>query len=236
MQKTLVWPATLALAAMVCAGTAAAQDGTAEPTLPTPTVTAPVHPDLSGTWVLNPRASDDPAQMMRRAREAGDGGRGGRGGGRGGPGSARSNALDRGVGALDDDMRRAPRDGEGPGDRDQTMQRRIGRLDIFQAGPEFDVTNGLDITRVLHTDGRSETVWTERGEQQATASWQDQTLVVQWSGRQGPGRTTRYSLSPDNRQLVVLEQVVQPGTQETVTLRLVYDRARPDAAAPADAR
>jgi len=229
MRKAMTWAAGLSLLALAAAGPAAATDTRDVPAAAdTAAAPAPVHPDLSGVWILDEKASDDPAAVMRRNWER----TGGQRGGMGGPGGmqGRGGGMGGRQGGMQDDPEGGGRGGPGGGpgqDRDRTMQRRIARLEIFSDGPEFDVTDGLDITRVLHTDGRTETVWTERGEQQATAAWQDGVLEVRWQGRGGPGRTTRFSLEGDGKQLVVLEQVQMPGSDEEVTLRLVYDRQAP---------
>lgn len=205
-------PATaLTITLLILAGAAAAADPA---------------PDLSGVWVLNEQASDDPVTALRPANGgsrpgggmAGPGGgrRGGPGGGMGGRGRGMGNDGGEGGGAP-------PRERQGA-DRALALQKRLSRLQIFMAGDEFNLTDGLDISRVLRTDGRTATVWTERGEQQATASWQGGALLVAWTGGRGPGRTTRFELAPEGNQLVVLEQLVRPGEEEPVTLRLVYDR------------
>ncbi len=234
MRMPMAWTIGLSLLALA-AGPAAAADTPPAPAL-ADTAAAPTadHGDLSGVWILNEKASDDPAAVMRRNREQGGMGRGGMGR-RGGRGDRQGMGGDERPDALQGRGQFGSSEGGGQ-DRDRTMQRRIARLAIFSDGPEFDVTDGLDITRVLHTDGRTETVWTEHGEQQATAAWMDGVLEVRWQGRRGPGRVTRYALEGDGAQLVVLEQVQMPGSKDAVTLRLVYDRQPPAEPAGGDGR
>lgn len=164
-------------------------------------------PDLTGLWVLNPKASDDPAVVLRQAAEAG---------------------VPRGGGSRDDttDPNRdtaAKNREEDVESRAQRIQLRISRLDVFTGGDEFSVSDGLDIFRLLHTDGRTETVWTDAGETQATAVWHGSALeVTATSGKMT--RLTRFQLGPDGAQLLVMEQFTPPGSKEPVILRLVYDR------------
>ena len=164
-------------------------------------------PDLTGLWVLNAKASDDPAAVLGRAAEAG---------------------LPRGGSARDEqtDPNRETETRnreEAVAQRAQRIQQRISRLDVFTGGDEFSVSDGLDIFRLLHTDGRTETVWTDAGETQATAVWRGGALeVTATSGKMT--RLTRFQLSPDGAQLLVMEQFTPPGSKEPVILRLVYDR------------
>jgi hypothetical protein len=183
-------------------------------------------PDLSGIWILDKEASDDPATILAQSRGQGrgqggggggmkGGGGGGGGGGRRGGGGGRSTAM------SDDENPAVERQGA---DMAVRLQKRIERMEIASGGGEFTVTDGLDITRMMHTDGRQETVWTERGEARASARWQGQAMEITWAGGRGQERTTRFESAADGSQLVVLEQVPQPGGGKPVTLRLVYRR------------
>ncbi len=168
-------------------------------------------PDLSGVWVLNARASDDPAASVRevarttRPRRAGD---------RDEFGERRQD-------------REQPELDKQTAAHAQRMRQRLARLEIFTGGGEFGLTDGLDIPRLLHTDGRTETIWTDQGEARATANWRDGALEVAWTGPGAP-LLSRYRLSPDGTQLLVLEQFTPPGGKEPVVVRLVYDRAGGD--------
>lgn len=171
------------------------------------------HPDLSGEWVLNEKASDDPAMVMLRAR--GSGGGMGRGDGIGGSGHGGGGGRGGGSGAR-------PEGGSGnPGAR---LMERFQTLTVFHDAGEIDITDGLDISRFLHIDGKAEKVWTERGQVMATARWAGNILEVLWQGH-GVDRTSYYDLSADGSRLVVIEQVLPPNSGETIKLRLVYDRA-----------
>lgn len=178
-------------------------------------------PDLNGEWVLNKEASDDPDAVMRPAR-AGSGGDGmGRGGGMGrgsgGRGGRGSRGSSMGGGGR-------PAGGEGDGNPGGRLLERYGTLSVFHEADDLDLTDGMNISRLLHVDGKAEKVWTERGQVMATAQWLDDELEVLWQGGGGE-RTSRYTLSEDGEQLVVTEEFLRPGSDDKVRLRLVYDRS-----------
>ena len=191
-------PAIILLLAL--AGTAAADE-------------TPARPDLSGQWVLNQQASDNLMEVLGPAA-AGRGSGGGGGGGRGGGGHG-------GVGQSDMSQE----------DRSAQIQRRMERmlerlatLEIFHEDPDLDYTDGLEISRLLHTDGRTDTVWTDQGQMKATAAWNGSTLEITWRGERG-SRKTYLSLSADGDQLIANEQLTSHGGGPGATIRLVYDRA-----------
>lgn len=197
---------TLTLGAVAVPGTAAAQESD--------------HPDLSGVWLLNADRSDDPAQVMRQAMggERPQGGRGGMGGGgvMGGGGGMRG-----GGGRGQEGGPENPDQARGG----EEARRRHARLEIFHEGAELNVTDGLDITRLLHTDGRQDKIWTERGEVAATARWAGPVLNVSWKSPRDKNATLRtYELSEDGRTLTVTDERPLPGQDKSVRIRLVYDR------------
>ncbi len=180
------------------------------------------HPNFTGNWTLNTKMSDDIQQVMMKAMGAG-GGRGGGGGGRGG-------SMGGGKGGGRGGGRRGGMGGNQPGQNPKAMKRaeemkqQHSRLEIFQDGIELNVTNGLDISRLLHTDGRTENIWTQRGEATATANWENQVLMVQWKSRQETlSRTRSYQLIDDGRRLTVKELIRVPNSNEMISVRLVYD-------------
>jgi len=185
-------------------------------------------PNLTGNWVLNEKESDDFAEVMREAMGGsqgrggggmqGGGKGGGRGGGRGGGGGG-----GRGGGMGDSE--------QDPGKAAKTQQRltrareEYSRLEIFHDGIELNVTNGLDITRLLFTDGRQMNIWTQQGEAKATATWQKQTLIVEWKTRQDTmNRIRYYTLSDGGQQLTMTESRRLPGKDKPVKITMVYDR------------
>ena len=184
-------PALLAL--LLLAGAAAAADE--------------AHPDLSGNWVLNAKASDDPAAVLGLAAEAGAPR----------PNNFREDTADPNRETRAKDLEDAV------AGQTQRLQQRISRLEVFTGGDEFSVSDGLDIFRLLHTDGRTETVWTDAGETRATAVWRGSALEVHATSGKAD-RLTRFQLSPEGSQLLVMEQFTPPEAKEPVILRLVYDR------------
>ena len=82
----------------------------------------------------------------------------------------------------------------------------------------------MALSRLLFTDGRRMNIWTQHGEANATASWREQTLVVEWkTGQDTMSRTRSYTLSGDGRQLIMTENRRLPGQDKTVKIRMVYD-------------
>jgi len=153
--------ALIVIATMVGPGSALAEEGSG--------------PNFTGTWVLNQDLSDSfqPQRLPAGSPQGGmrgGGGRGGGGGMRGGGG--------RGGGTKQNRTGQQPP----PGDPQKVVriQQEISRLEIFHAGPELNITSGLDISRLFFTDGRTTTVMAERGQATATATWRDATLKIQW--------------------------------------------------------
>ena len=108
--------------------------------------------------------------------------------------------------------------------RMERMLERLATLEIFHEDPDLDYTDGLEISRLLHTDGRTDTVWTDQGQMKATAAWNGSTLEITWRGERG-SRKTYLSLSADSEQLIANEQLTSHGGGPGATIRLVYDRA-----------
>jgi hypothetical protein len=189
------------------------------------------HPNFTGNWNLNEKLSDDIQQIMMKAMGGGGGkgrGGGGGGGGRGGGGGMGGGGGRGGGGGMGGQ----PGGGQsGPNPqaqkRAEEMKQQYSRLEIFQDGLELNVTDGLDITRLLHTDGRTENIWTQRGEATATANWEKDELVIQWKTRQdSKSRTRKYQLSEDGTRLNVRELIRIPGSKEMISAQLVYDLHR----------
>lgn len=165
----------------------------------------PDRPDLSGRWTLNQEASDNLMEVLGPMAA----GRGGQGDG---VGSANPEAI------TEDQIAQMQR-------RLDRMLGRLSYLEIFHEDPDLDYTDGMDITRLLHTDGREDTVWTDQGQMKAKAVWNDAILDITWRGEHGD-RKTYLTLSADGRQLIVNEQLVLPDGGNGATIRLVYDRAK----------
>lgn len=186
-------------------------------------------PNLTGNWVLNVKASDDMAAVMREAmgggQSMGGGGKGGGGGGRGGGmgggrGGGGQGGQGGGMGNSGDDEARSVKAQQ----RLIRFQEEYSRMEIFHDGIELNVTNGLDISRLLFTDGRRMNIWTQQGEATATAHWQDRTLVVEWkTGQDTMSRIRYYTLPETGYQLTMTESRRLPGQDKTVKIRMVYD-------------
>ncbi len=182
------------------------------------------HLNFTGNWTLNKKLSDDVQQVMMKAMGGGGKGRGGMGGGgRGGHGGGR------GGGGRGGGMGGQPGGGQSGGNpqtqkRAEKMKQQFSRLEIFQDGIELNVTDGLDITRLLHTDGRSDTIWTQRGEATAETNWENDILVIQWKTRQDTkARIRHYQLDEKGSRLTVKEMIRMPNSKEMLSVQLVYD-------------
>jgi len=176
--------------------------------------------NFTGQWILNTKLSDpiQPARpeggRQQGGMSGGGGGRGGGGRGGGGGGGRGSHAGGSGQQPSVQDQQRAVR-----------MQQELSRLEIFQDGIELNVTNGMDISRLLYTDGRTMNIWTQRGEAQAIATWEDRTLTVQWKTRtETMSRLRRYSLSDNGLQLTVTEKRRLPKGDKYREMTLIYDK------------
>ena len=187
-------------------------------------------PNLTGNWVLNEKESDDFAEVMREAMGGsqgkgggmqGGGKSGGMGGGRGGGGrGGGGGGHGGGMGDTGMDQNKAVKTQQ----RLARAREEYSRLEIFHDGIELNVTNGLDISRLLFTDGRQMNIWTQKGEAKATATWREQTLIVEWKTRQDTmNRIRYYSLSEGGQQLTMTESRRLPGQDKTVKITMVYD-------------
>jgi len=188
-------------------------------------------PNLTGFWTINEKMSDDLQQVMMEAMGGGKGsGRGGGGGGGrggsggGGRGGGGGGGRGGGGGGHPGGSADMPQNSKAQ-QRAEEMKKQYSRLEIFQDGHELNVTNGLDITRLLYTDGRTNHIWTQRGEATATASWVGSTLVVKWKTQQETvARVRYYSLENGGKRLFVSEEIQIPGKDELVKVKMVYDR------------
>lgn len=195
---------------------------------------------FNGAWTLDAARSDDPAKLMPKPAAAGErpGGKGGGPGMSGGPG--------RGGGGGGGGMGGGPGMGGGGGQGntrggsfggDQTgktagaggppeLAGGRSRLVIFHAGPEFGVTDAMDISQTVTTDGRKCERWTHRGQVFETAAVEDGRIVVRSTGQDGQVRTTSYELNADASELTVLLTFKPPRADKDVVLRSVYVREK----------
>ncbi len=196
--------------------------------LPASAQTGKPRPNFSGQWTMNTRLSDpiQPPQAKSGRSGQGGGGRGsGRGGGRGG-GGGRHGGVGGGGGSGGGGGNPGQQNPVKNQQRAARLQQELAHLEIFHDGIELDVTNGLDITRLIYTDGRTMNIWTQRGEANATANWEGETLVVQWKTRQDTmSRIRRYTIDETTNRLTVTEKRRLPGSDKYQEMVLIYDRA-----------
>ncbi len=240
LRRLRTLPAALAL---LTAGIALAQDRPA-PVRPdaTPPAAAPVpaapavapaatpaavraHANFSGTWRMDPKASDDPSKLNPMPGNGPGGGMGGRGGrGPRGP-------------AIDPSSGKMPGEGFDGADRPEKDRaeaagrqtgREFGRLEIFHDGDEFDLTDGMQISRMLKIGGQPTEVFTPRGSMKAAAAWEGEALVVTERNPEGRVmRTRQFMLSADKQVLTVREVRHMPGKDGDLSMTVVYRREQP---------
>jgi hypothetical protein len=239
--RFLLRSAVLAAALALGVSPAARAEGPAiAPPAGAPVAAAPAtaHPDFSGHWKLDPKASDDPARMG--GGPGGPGGPGGRPGG--GPGGGRGGGPGGGRGgsgpALDPNQGRMPGEGfdgsEGEAGKraeaaGRQAAREFGLLEIFHEGDEFDLTDGMQISRMLRIGGEPTEVFTPRGSVKAAAAWEGDALVVTERDPQGQVRRTRqFRITGDRSTLTVKEIRQLPGKEGNAVMSLVYRRVAPE--------
>ena len=192
--------------------------------------------DLSGTWVLNVEASDDPQEEYRRwvqARGVGGGapagtGAGNEGGGSydvaGGGGAGGMAALGGGLLAM---MQQFTQNSE--------------RLTIAQSDPEVTITNAAGQSNMVFTDGRVvESTGEDGGKTKVKTRWKKDKMIVDIDfptrpnpagGTLTPSLTMTYSLDKSGR-LLLASTVGIGATVPPLTVERIYDRG--EAAPPAE--
>ncbi|MGE5175469.1 MAG: hypothetical protein ACM3JJ_03765 [Hyphomicrobiales bacterium] len=201
--------ATLIAAAALAAGPARAKEKKPQP-------------DLSGTWILNPKQSDDMAAKLRAGMEArrermGGGGYGGRGGGgyggRGGGGYGGRGGGGGGWGG--------PRGGFM-----QSVLRQPDTLEVNESGVQIQMIEPGRIPVVLYPDGKDHT--REVGEDASVtdhASWKSGALVVETKFGRGGKVTEAYALSKDGATLTIDAKMEPPRGGDTIEVKSVYEKA-----------
>ncbi len=203
---------------------------------------------FNGAWTLDAARSDDPAKLMPKPAEMGErpGGKGGGGmsggpgmgggggGMGGGPGMGGGGGMGGGPGMSGGGQGNTRGGSFGGGQTGKTagaggppeLAGGRSRLVIFHQGPEFGVTDAMDISQTVTTDGRKSERWTHRGQVFETASVEDGRIVVRSTGQDGQVRTTSYELGADGNELTVLLTFKPPRADKDVVLRSVYVREK----------
>jgi hypothetical protein len=164
-----------------------------------------VKSDLSGTWVLDRKASDDPAETLRAIRQRGE---------------PLFGMADRGS-----DTGTLPSNGPGsaPG-RQVRHHLDARRLTIVHRDPLLIITPGNGSPRRLYTDDRPASVTALGGEDQrvAIAGWEGDSLVVETT--MGTDRVVEYYrlLSTPRRLEVVTELPDWGRPQGPAQIRRIY--------------
>ena len=175
------------------------------------------NPNLAGQWKLNKDQSDDPRQKMQEAmgnsgEGAGPGGGGGhRGGGNAGPG------------------------GDHQGGHQGGMMNDMSQLTIEETNTSVKITGASG--RVLAANPAeqpaSKPAPNANGEEEPreytppVAKWQGAQLVTTMEGHRGGSTTRTYELSSDGKQLIVTTKMQNPRMSQPVSIRFVYDPAKP---------
>jgi hypothetical protein len=195
--------------------------------------------DLSGTWVLNAKESDDPQEQLRRWVQAR-----GVGGGAGGGAAPSTGSGDDG-GSYDVARGGSGRGMAGIGGGLMAMMERFSqnseKLTIAQGDPEVTITNAAGQSNMVYTDGRVvESTNEEGGKTKVKTRWKKDKMIIDIDfpsrhnpagGTLTPSLTMTYSLDKNSRLL--LESTVGIGaTVPPLTVERVYDRG--EAAAPVD--
>ena len=179
------------------------------------TVTAGI--DLSGTWILNEKLSDNPQEIMRERMESmRPPGGGPPGGGMGG-------------GGLGGGGMRPPGGGKGEANREQ-MEQRMKQLEpakrIVILSSDDQVTmipQGRD-TLVVFPDGKKHEHKTPAGVTSTQAEWKDLALEVKVKGQYGREAKRLYRINTDGL-LEIVTEFEPPNGGEKITIVLRYDDA-----------
>ncbi len=105
------------------------------------------------------------------------------------------------------------------------MMSRLSQLTVVQTDSTVKVTNADG--RVLASyAARSAGNSANTDRPSPAAQWQGNNLVVTMQGRGGGTTTRTFELSPDGKQLYMINKIDNPRLQQPVTIRLVYDPAK----------
>lgn len=176
-------------------------------------------PNFSGVWLINSSLSDDPRELMKKARKKNAGGNSGgmgRGGGMGGGGRGKEGSgkgAGRGKMAASNDMK--------PG-----MVSYSAILIIEHKEPVFILTGSKGVSHKIYTDFRGINVSASGGmnQQQIIAGWEENVLVVETINNVSENNSTEsYHLNAKKQQLHVLSAINLSHASQPITIKRVYD-------------
>jgi len=158
--------------------------------------TAPQHPDITGTWVVNLELSDKPGDLIERERP-----QGAPGGREEGGGGERRERMQIGVALL--------------------LQNSVA-FKVEETDSTLNLTGAEGISRTFHLDGKERERRIEGlGTVLVKARWRGDKLVIERTLQGGAKITEEFELAPDGRQLYVKMKV--SGGARGLELRRVYD-------------
>lgn len=189
--------------------------------------------DLSGTWVLNAEASDDPQEELRRwvqARGVGGGAPAGTGTGDAGGGGydVAGGGGGRGMAAV----------GGGLLAMMERFSQNSEKLTIAQSDPEVTITNAAGQSNMVFTDGRVvESTGEDGGKTKVKTRWKKDKMIIDIDfptrpnpagGTLTPSLTMIYSLDKSGR-LLLASTVGIGATVPPLTVERIYDKGQPAA-------
>lgn len=169
--------------------------------------------DLSGTWVLNQKLSDDPQAMWKQHNGSGGGGGGGHhgggGGGYSGGGGGSYGGHHGGGGGYS-----GSGGGGAPGQHGGGDFAPVQKLTIIESGDKVVmIPEGRDSVIVI-PDGKPHDRQTPAGVAKVEASWTDVALQVKMTSPTGHEATRLYRINSDGRLEVVTQLPAPPNSNE----------------------
>lgn len=170
---------------------------------------APSGVDLSGTWVLNQKLSDDPQAMWKQHNGSGGDHGGGGGGHHGGGGGGGYGGHSGGYGGAGSAGGHGGAPGQHAGDFAPAQKLTI----IEIADKVVMIPEGRDSVTVI-PDGKSRDRQTPNGVAKVEATWTDVALQVKMTSPTGHEATRLYRINADGRLEVVTELPAPPNSNE----------------------
>jgi hypothetical protein len=187
----------------------------------------PAKPDLSGSWVLNKKLSDNPEEKFKETIKQARNTKGGSSSGRGD--SGRSGRRGGGMkGGASSGGRSGKR-----GSQDSSLQ----NLQALLNASETLVLNHKEPMLLIVTDdGRKQRIFTSNlvdsvsangglQKQTTTAYWKQDILVVETTIDTGPKLIHRYKLLNHQHRLLISTAIQLPGASNAILINRVYELA-----------